>query len=155
MALSRGEPAPSRTVDPSVSALPPILLIDDDADDLFITRRLLLKAKVENKVVAMEDPVAAVDYLEMESHNSNRIFIPCVVITDLHMPAKSGLDITRWIRRHRNLRSMPVVVMTDSESADDEQAAKDAGATRFVRKFPTSHGFGLLIGGLPCRAAGA
>jgi hypothetical protein len=61
---------------------PPILIIDDDPDDVFIFRRLLAKAGVENKLVAFEDARAALDYLDLESRNAERAFAPGAVMTD-------------------------------------------------------------------------
>ncbi len=135
---------------PWMSALPPILLIDDDPDDLFIFRRLLAKAGVQNKIVAFDDAAAAMDYLDLESRNPDRRFLPCVTLTDLHMPGVNGLEVTAWIRAHPVLNTMAVIVLSSSEAPEDEARAKARGATRFLRKYPSSHGLSLLIAGLPC-----
>jgi CheY-like chemotaxis protein len=126
------------------------MLIDDDPDDLFIVRRLLAKAGVQNKIAAFEDPRTALDHLQREGENPDPLFVPCVVITDLNMPGLSGIDVVTWIRAHPVLRDMKVVMMTDSANPDDETRAKAAGVSRFVRKYPTSQGLKLLIGDLPC-----
>lgn len=126
------------------------MLIDDDPDDLFIVRRLLGKAGVQNKIVTFEDPRAALDYLSREGQSPDPRFVPCVVITDLNMPGMSGIEVVKWIRAHPHLRDMKIVMMTDSADPAAETAARAAGVTRFVPKYPTSHGLRILIGDLPC-----
>jgi CheY-like chemotaxis protein len=133
-----------------VTALPPILLVDDEPDDLFILRRLITKAGIKNKVVAMEDPLTAIDYLDLEAKNGRPLFIPCVVILDLNMPGKNGLDLTRWVRAHPKLKDTRVVMITDSDNPADEERAREAGVTSFLRKFPTVQGIGTVLADLPC-----
>ncbi len=133
-----------------MASLPPILLVDDEPDDLYILRRLMGKAGIDNKVVAMENPLGAIEYLDLEARNGRPLFIPCAVLTDLNMPGMNGLELTRWIRAHPVLRDKRVIMVTDSEDPADEQRAKEAGVTRFVRKYPTSHGMGQLLYDLPC-----
>lgn len=133
-----------------MAALPPILLVDDEPDDLFILRRLIAKAEVKNKVVAMEDPLAAIEYLDLEARNGRPLFIPCAVLTDLNMPGKNGCELTRWIRAHPKLKDTRVIMITDSENPADQRRAEAAGVSRFLRKFPTSQGMGMLLADLPC-----
>ena len=131
-------------------ALPPVLLVDDEPDDLFILRRLITKAGIKNKVVAMEDPLGAIEYLDLEAKNGRPLFIPCAVLTDLNMPGKNGFELARWIRAHPELKDTRVVMVTDSDNPADEQRAKEAGLTSFLRKFPTSQEMAALLGDLPC-----
>lgn len=133
-----------------MSSLPPIVLVDNDADDLFILRRLLAKGGIENKIIAFEDPRAAKDYLELESHNTDPKFLPCAVLTDLNMPVMSGAELTAWIRGNPKLSKLAVIILSNSERPEDEALAKASGATRFLRKYPTSLGLRNAIGVLPC-----
>jgi len=133
-----------------MASLPPILLVDNEPDDLYILRRLIVKAGVKNKVVAMEDPLAAIEYLDLEARNGRPLYIPCAILTDLNMPGKNGCEVTRWIRAHPQLREIRVVMVTDSDNPADEQRAVDAGVTCFVRKFPTSQQLETFLGALPC-----
>jgi CheY-like chemotaxis protein len=131
-------------------ALPPLLLVDDEPDDLFILRRLIAKGGVKNKVVAMEDPLAAIEYLDLEAKNGRPLFIPCAVLTDLNMPGKDGLELARWVRAHPLLQDTRVFMVTDSDNPADQRRAEDAGVARYLRKFPTSHSVALLLSDLPC-----
>lgn len=138
------------SVHPVMAALPPILIVDDDPDDLFFVRRLIAKATIPNDVVAFENPLGAVDHLERECVNPNRLFIPCAIITDLNMPRQNGVDFIRWIRAHEQLRDIRVIMITDSANPADEARARDAGASDFARKFPTAAALGAMLANLPC-----
>jgi CheY-like chemotaxis protein len=148
----RIERAPRNEVSGTMAALPPILIVDDEADDLYILRRLLAKAEVRNKVIGFEDPLAAVDYLQRECENPNPLFIPCAIITDLNMPGRDGVEFTQWIRRQPVLAETRIIMITDSESPSDETRATQAGVSCFVRKFPTAQRLGVLLASLPCVA---
>ncbi len=133
-----------------MGSLPPILIVDDDPDDLFILKRLLSKGGIENKIIAFEDPSAAIDHLELESKNPDKRFMPCVVFSDLHMPGMNGFELTAWIRNHAALRDLPVIIISSSELPEDEVRARREGAIRFLRKYPSSDGLRALFGSLKC-----
>lgn len=130
--------------------LPPIMILDDDADDLFFVRRLLTKAEIRNDVVSFENPLGAIDHLEREAKNPNPLFIPCAIITDLNMPRKSGLEFIQWVRGHEMLRTVRMILFTDSQDPAEEQKALAAGANAFARKFPSTDAFAAMLGDLPC-----
>lgn len=119
-----------------MGALPPILLVDDDPDDLFILKRLLLKAGVKNKVVAMEDVRTALVYLENEIQSADLCYVPCVVFTDLNMPQLSGIEFVRWMRGKAQLDKTKIVMVSSSEDPLDAAQAEKEGATHFFLKYP-------------------
>lgn len=131
-------------------ALPPILLIDDDPDDLFILRRLLAKTGIKNKVVAFEDSTAALAYLELQVKGGKPLFIPCAVITDLNMAAKNGFEVAQWIRANPAIDDVRIIMVSDSENPADEQRAAGVGITHFRKKYPTSRVLEELLADLPC-----
>lgn len=145
------EPGAPRWVKVAVMpSLPPIMILDDDPDDLFFVRRLVTKAGVRNDVVAFENSLGAVDHLERECKNPNPLFIPCAIITDLNMPRQNGLEFTRWVRAHAQLKDVRIILITDSADPADEQKALTAGVTTFARKFPTATAFAKILADLPC-----
>jgi CheY-like chemotaxis protein len=117
-------------------SLPPLLLVDDDSDDLFILRRLLGKAGIENKAVAFEDSKAAVAHLVAEIANADKLYLPCVVFTDLHMPRVNGFELTRWIRTQPMLADTVVVMISSSEDPRDRLKAMEVGVRHFLLKYP-------------------
>ena len=120
-----------------MESLPPILIVDDEADDVFILKRLLSKAQIKNKLISFEDPTAAIAYLQGEILSPQDIFIPWIIFTDLNMPNFSGLQLTTWIRSQPALQNSVVIMMTSSENPDDQDAAQKAGVDCFLPKYPT------------------
>lgn len=121
-----------------MGALPPLLILDDDADDIFILRRLLLKAGVNNKIVAFEDARAACLHLEGVLQQDDLLFQPCVVFTDLNMAGMDGFEFARWIRRHPRFGSIVIVMVTASEDPANAAIARAAGVDRLLAKYPTA-----------------
>lgn len=126
----------SRRYAPMSSRLPPIVIIDDDPDDVFILKRLLLKADVNNKVVGFEDPLAATAYLDAQRQAGDPLYIPCMIFTDLHMPKMEGDAVVEWIRGKPGLEAVNVFVVSSSENPRDAEKCLAAGASRFFIKYP-------------------
>lgn len=120
-----------------MESLPPVLIVDDEADDVFILKRLLHKAGIENKLISFEDPTAALAYLEGEILSPRDTYIPWLVFTDLHMPSVTGIHLTSWIRAQPSLHSVIVIMTTSSEDPKDKAAAHRAGVDRYLLKYPT------------------
>lgn len=115
---------------------PPILIVDDDPDDIFILRRLLLKAGVPNKTVAFEDPKLAVVHLKAVVDAADPHLIPSFAFTDLNMPHMSGVQFAHWARAEPGLARMRVVMLSSSEDAKDKAAALEAGVEQYLLKYP-------------------
>jgi len=120
-----------------MTALPPILIVDDDSDDLFILKHVLTKAGVENAVVAFQDATAALSYLMSENKRLGRLYVPCIVFTDFNMPRLSGAEFVQAIRHEAGIDQLPIIVVSNSEDPRDLQAARTAGANRFLIKYPS------------------
>jgi CheY-like chemotaxis protein len=134
----------------AMGSLPPIMLVDDDPDDLFIMQRLLVKAGVQNKTETFEDPQAGLDHLGREITNPDPRFMPCVLFCDLDMPEMSGFEVIKWIRAQPALSGLVVIMVSHSSSPDDEKRALELGAKRFLQKYPTSAGLRLLFPTFGC-----
>jgi CheY-like chemotaxis protein len=120
-----------------MAQLPPILLVDDDADDLFILKRLLAKGGLQNKVVSFEDAVLAVGYLEAESRCADKLLIPFFIVTDLQMPRIDGFRFVEWVRAQPGLRETHVVVVSSAVTPDNEARLLRLGADACLAKYPT------------------
>jgi CheY-like chemotaxis protein len=117
-------------------ALPPILIVDDDPDDIFILRRLLLKAGVQNKTVAFEDPKLAVLHLKAVVDAADPFVVPNVAFSDLNMPHMSGIQFAQWARAEPGLSRMRIVMTSSSEDPRDKSAALEAGVEQYLVKYP-------------------
>lgn len=109
------------------------MLVDDDDDDVEITRHALVKAEVPVTVIRAEDGVEALEMLRNQGrHTESRV--PDLVLLDLNMPRKGGLDVLKEIRQDERLQALPIVILTTSESSDDVLASYRNYANCFVSK---------------------
>ena len=110
----------------------PILVVDDDENDLVLFRRAAEKARIANPVVALSDGDAVIDWLSAFLRDDRPE--PVVVLLDLKMPRRSGFDVLQWVRAQPGLRRLPVVVFTSSAQDPDVNRAYDLGANSYLVK---------------------
>lgn len=114
----------------------PILLVEDDANDALLIQRAFRKANLANPVVRVEDGEAAVAYLGAQAPYADRAAhpLPALVLLDLNLPRRSGLEVLEWLRGQPGLRRIPVVVLTSSRESRDVNRAYDLGANSYLLK---------------------
>ena len=113
-----------------------ILLVEDDADDVFFISRALRSSGLDGTLEVANNGEAAVDFLTnaAKAAADTEAPIPCLVLLDLNIPFKSGLEVLRWIRAHPVLKTVVVVVLTSSTSESDMAQAYTLGANSYVVK---------------------
>lgn len=113
----------------------PILLVEDDRNDEFLTVRALEKNHVKNPIIVCHDGVEALDYLfEAGRYAGHRTVLPEIVLLDLNLPKVGGMEVLGQIRAAERTRSLPVVVMTTSDDEQDRITSYGLGAVGYVRK---------------------
>lgn len=113
-----------------------ILLAEDNPDDVFLMRRALRKAGITAQLQVTQNGEEAIDYLAGAGIYADRNIYPkpSIVILDIKMPKKTGLEVLEWLRNNSHLQVIPTVVMSASEIADDIQASYVLGANTFFVK---------------------
>jgi two-component system response regulator len=112
-----------------------ILLVEDNDDDVVLTKRALARNHIGNPVVVCSDGAEAIDYLFCQGAHAGRSGeLPLVVLLDLKLPKVDGIEVLAAIRSEPRMRSMPVVMLTTSREGRDVEAAYRAGANSYVRK---------------------
>ncbi|SRR6266404_3247719 len=113
-----------------------ILLAEDNETDIILTRKAFAKAKLLNPLHVVRDGVEVIAYLKGEAQYSNRAEypLPDLLLLDLKMPHKNGLEVLEWIRQQPTLRGLRVVVLTCSDQARDVNMAYQLGANSFLVK---------------------
>ncbi|HWX21977.1 MAG TPA: response regulator [Candidatus Binatia bacterium] len=114
----------------------PILVVDDDDNDVFLLRRALTKAGVHNPLFVARDGQEAIDYLAGAAPYSDRgqYPLPALLLLDLKMPRVNGFDVLAWKERRPQLRQLPVVVFSSSSQAADQARARTMGAVDYHAK---------------------
>src|SRR5436305_10914259 len=103
-----------------MTPLKPILLVEDNPQDLELTLLALERARLANEVIVVRDGEAALDYLFAKKQYAGRDKgNPAVVLLDLKLPKVDGLEILEKIKSNEELRSVPVVMLTSSREEPD------------------------------------
>ncbi len=110
-----------------------ILLVEDDAGDVALTREGLESAKMLIQLNTVDDGIKALQYLRKEPpyQDASR---PDIILLDLNMPRKDGRETLKEIKADANLRSIPVVILTTSEAESDIVKSYDLGANCYITK---------------------
>src|SRR6267154_5663272 len=99
----------------------PILLAEDDKNDIFLMRRAFDSAGYLNPLCIVHNGQEVVDYLEGAGQFSQRekYPVPGLLLLDLKMPLMDGFDVLAWLRGHAQFDTLPVVVLTTSRLPED------------------------------------
>lgn len=110
---------------------PSILIVEDDAAALMLTRRVLSKTSPDlNLLVAMDGEEAIEKVLEAERNNQ----LPLVILLDWNLPKKHGREVLAEVRNNPGTAGVPVVIVTSSNAEPDKSEAIELGANEFVHK---------------------
>jgi CheY-like chemotaxis protein len=114
----------------------PILLAEDTEDDAILICRAFRQAGMCNPIHRVSNGQEAISYLMGEGKFRDRkaFPLPCVLLCDLKMPGKSGIDVLRWVRRQPGLKRLVVVMMTASNHRQDIDLCYDLGANSYLIK---------------------
>lgn len=126
----------SPIIDRTVFDQQTILLVEDNEDDVFIMRNVFRKAAVANPLQVATDGEQAIGYLNGEGSYSDRhkFPLPVIVLMDLNMPKKNGLEVLKWIREHPSLNTLTVHMLTASNRSSDIERAARLGANAYLIK---------------------
>jgi CheY-like chemotaxis protein len=112
-----------------------ILMADDDADDRLLAQDALAESKIPSELRFVENGEELMDYLRRRGKFSAASAPrPDVILLDLNMPKKDGREALREIKASRELRRIPVVVLTTSQADTDVGHIYDLGANSFITK---------------------
>jgi CheY-like chemotaxis protein len=113
-----------------------ILLVEDEPADATLMGRAFERAKVLNPIVHIKNGDDALAYLAGVAKYVNRIEypLPALILLDLKMPGMTGLQLLQWMRTNRDVRRIPVVVLTGDDSPATVSAAYELGANSYLVK---------------------
>ena len=115
--------------------LKPILLVEDNPNDLDLALRALAKTNLANEVVTVRDGEEALDYLHCRGPFAGRVKgNPAVILLDLKLPKVSGIEVLQHVRQDKELRSLPVVMLTSSNEESDLARSYELGVNAYVVK---------------------
>jgi len=113
-----------------------ILLVEDDANEVFLMERAFQKANINKQWRVARDGQEAIDYLNHQGNftDATRYPVPTMMLLDLKMPRKSGFEVLDWLRQQPGLKRLIVVVLSSSSLIDDINRAYDLGSNSYLVK---------------------
>jgi DNA-binding response OmpR family regulator len=125
-----------------MSILGRILMVEDDPKDVELTLTALDEYKLANEVVVTRDGEEALDYLYCRGNFKTRSSDnPAVLLLDLKLPKRDGLEVLQEIKSDEKLKMIPVVVLTSSHEEKDVVASYRLGVNAYVVKPVDFHEF--------------
>ena len=116
-----------------------VLVAEDNPDDALLLRRALDKAGVTARVKIVSDGEEMLLYLQGRGAYANRSTspLPSLIILDLKMPRKTGLEVLQWINENPDVAVVPTIVLSASNLEKDVREAYNLGANTYFVK-PTT-----------------
>jgi len=114
-----------------------ILLVEDNPDDVELTRRAFQKNNIRTNLIVTRDGAETIEYISakvkhMGDEGSHEL--PYLVLLDLKMPKVHGLEVLKEIRGNERTKFIPVVILTSSQDMKDIKRAYQFGANSYIVK---------------------
>lgn len=110
-----------------------IVLVEDAELDVFLVREALERAGLESEMEVLEDGEKAVDFIDRLDTDPT-VGCPHLVLLDLNLPKKSGMQVLERMRQSPACGQVPVVILTSSDSPADRERIAQFEATKYFRK---------------------
>lgn len=114
----------------------PILIVEDEENDLFFLKRALERADIKGPVYAAINGQQAMDYLAGVGQFADRSTFPfpAFIFLDLKLPLVHGLEVLKWVREQPSISPVVVIALSSSSLNSDVECAYRAGANSYVVK---------------------
>jgi CheY-like chemotaxis protein len=111
------------------------LLAEDNANDIELTLAAFEENKLANRVDVVRDGTEAMDYLLCQGKFADRpAEMPVVILLDIKMPKKSGIEVLQEIKQNPDFNKIPVVMLTSSDMEKDICDSYELGVNAYVVK---------------------
>ena len=113
-----------------------ILYAEDEENDVFFLAEAFESAQSCYTLRAVPNGEEAIEYLAGTGPFANRKRhpLPVLVLLDINMPKKSGLEVLEWIRVQPHFKSLTVLILTSSSRPEDRERARELGADGYLIK---------------------
>ena len=113
-----------------------ILMVEDERDHAELVIDALREVGTVKKVVIIENGETALDYMFRKGEYTDKSLSPRpgLILLDINLPGKNGLEVLEAIRREKCFSTIPIVVLTTSPSAEAVRQTAELGANDYVIK---------------------
>jgi CheY-like chemotaxis protein len=124
-----------------------ILLIEDDPNDQRLLARALEKTGRHIPLNVAKDGESGLEYLSFALTREGTK-TPAIVLSDIHLPGRSGWDVLEWIRRRPELSELGVLLWTSLPTPEGAERARRLGALRYFSKPKSLEGYATIAASL-------
>lgn len=110
-----------------------ILLVEDNEADAYLMQEVFQECSYQNKVNVVADGLEAMNYLYRQGKHNNASR-PDLILLDLNLPKKDGREVLEEVKRDPTLCTIPVIVLTTSESEEDIRKCYQFQANCYITK---------------------
>ena len=121
-----------------------ILLVEDSPGDVRLTQEALRDAKIQNNLQVVTDGEEAIAFLR-RTGSYTEVPRPDLILLDLNLPKKDGREILAEIKADASLKTIPVVILTTSESEADILQSYQLHANCYITKPADLEGFMKVV----------
>jgi CheY-like chemotaxis protein len=111
-------------------------MAEDDEHDILATRRAWQKHHISNPLYIVNDGEECLDFLHQRGKYSEPETAPRpgILLLDIRMPKLDGLAVLKHIREDKQLRRLPVIILTTSRAEEDRLRSYDLGVNAYIVK---------------------
>ncbi len=126
----------------SIKANPILLMIDDDREDIYMTKRAFCAHEERLDFRSVQSGEEMFDYLNCRGAYAANTAAdrPDVILLDINIPKENGFKLLQKLKSEEEHSHLPVTMLTTSNSADDIRHAYKLGANSFICKSPSASG---------------
>lgn len=110
-----------------------VLLVEDNEGDILLTKEALESSRYIGQLTTLRNGQAAIDYLENTLEDRNAT-LPGIILLDINLPKKNGLEVLQFIKTHDKLKHLPVLMLTTSSAEKDIMTSYQNHANCFISK---------------------
>ncbi|WP_339922603.1 response regulator [uncultured Cyclobacterium sp.] len=121
-----------------------ILLVEDNEGDIFLISEALEELNLPLQISFAKDGRAAIEFLNTcQKFGSNPT--PDLVLLDINLPFKNGLEVLKFIKESDSLRRLPVIMLTTSSNQKDINDSYTNHANSYIVKPFGSGGYHEIL----------
>lgn len=125
-----------------------IWIADDDFEDFQLIKKTFQESQYNVHLSHVEDGQYLIDILKAQSKYSKFGELPNLILMDLNMPRKNGLEVLKEIKENSLLSKIPIIIFTTSQTQKDIDKAYELGASCYVSKPQTAEEWNFVLGTL-------
>ncbi|TDN85875.1 CheY-like chemotaxis protein [Salegentibacter sp. 24] len=110
-----------------------ILLVEDNEGDILLTREALEEGKILNKLSVVRDGKEAINFLN-KKEEFKKEHRPDLILLDVNLPKMNGHEVLKYIKQHKGLKTIPVIMLTTSSSQEDIKSSYQNYANCYITK---------------------